>query len=211
MITKEEMIRHHLQGRDIRDPEVIRAMKEVDRKAFVPEELKPYAYEDGPLPIGRGQTISQPYIVAYMAQHLDLKKEDVILEIGSGCGYNAAVLSRLVTKVYSIEIIKWLAELARTNLEKAGIKNVCTRYGDGHKGWPEKAPFDKIILTASTPNIPESLKEQLKISGRLMAPVSNSYQNLVIMEKKEQDEFCMKELIPVRFVPMTQETESWDG
>ncbi len=211
MITKEEMIRHHLQGRDIRDPEVIRAMEEVDRKAFVPEELKPYAYEDGPLPIGRGQTISQPYIVAYMAQHLDLKKEDVILEIGSGCGYNAAVLSRLVTKVYSIEIIKWLAELARTNLEKAGIKNVCTRYGDGHKGWPEKAPFDKIILTASTPNIPESLKEQLKISGRLMAPVSNSYQNLVIMEKKEQDEFCMKELIPVRFVPMTQETESWDG
>lgn len=211
MITKEEMIRHHLQGRDIRDPEVIRAMEEVDRKAFVPEELKPYAYEDGPLPIGRGQTISQPYIVAYMAQHLDLKKEDVILEIGSGCGYNAAVLSRLVTKVYSIEIIKWLAELARTNLEKAGIKNVCTRYGDGHKGWPEKAPFDKIILTASTPNIPESLKEQLKISGRLMAPVSNSYQNLVIMEKKGQDEFCMKELIPVRFVPMTQETESWDG
>src|SRR5690606_28902602 len=175
---KEEMIEYQLKRRGIVDQEVIQAMREVDRAAFVPEDLKDKAYEDGPLPIGKEQTISQPYIVAYMAQALQLKKEDSILEIGTGCGYNAAVLSRMVAQVYSIEVIEWLFELAQKNLSEAGMDRVITCAGDGYKGWPEKAPFDAIILTAATPEIPEPLKQQLKIGGRLIAPVGETSQNL---------------------------------
>ncbi len=201
------MIRLHLQGRDIRDPRVLDAMREVDRSLFVPDDLKQMAYEDSPLPIGKGQTISQPYIVAYMAQVLDLQPGDTVLEVGSGCGYNAAVMSRLVKHVYSVEIVEWLANLARENLETAGITNVSISYGDGYKGWPQKAPFDKIMLTAAASHFPEPLKEQLKTGGRILGPLTNTFQKLMMLEKKGEGEFTEHDLIHVRFVPMTGESQ----
>ncbi len=156
-----------------------------------------------PLPIGRGQTISQPYIVAYMAQAMDLKPEDNVLEIGSGCGYNAAVLSRMVSHVFSIEIIEWLADLARKNLIKAGITNVSLLHGNGYKGWPEKSPFDKIMLTAAAPYVPNALKDQLKVGGKLLIPLGNGFQKLILFEKEGEEEYTEHHLIPVRFVPLT--------
>jgi protein-L-isoaspartate(D-aspartate) O-methyltransferase len=203
MITKQEMIERQLKARDIYDPKVIRAMDEIDRTIFVPHEFKGSAYVDGPLPIGKDQTISQPYIVAYMAQALQLKPEEVVLEIGTGCGYNAAVLSRMVSHVYSIEIIEWLARLAQENLEKTSFQNISVRYGDGYKGWPEKAPFDAIMLTAAPPEVPRPLKQQLKVGGRLLAPIGGVFQSLVLLYKTGEDSFEEKTLHPVRFVPMT--------
>lgn len=206
MDDKEKMIEYDLEGRDIHDERVLNAMREIKRELFVPDDMKEMAYEDSPLPIGRGQTISQPYIVAYMSQELGLQPEDKVLEIGSGCGYNAAVMSEMVSHVYSVEIIEWLADLGRKNLAAAGITNVSLRFGDGYKGWPEEAPFDKIMLTAATRAIPEPLKQQLKTGGKILAPVSNSYQKLILMEKISDNEFKEHELIPVRFVPMTGKT-----
>lgn len=205
--TKEEMMEQQLKGRGITDFRVIKAMREVDRKKFVPDDMQEHAYEDGPLPIGKGQTISQPYIVAYMAQELKLEPQAVVMEVGTGCGYNAAVLSRIASHVYSVEIIEWLADLAKENLEKAGIGNVTARYGDGYRGWPEKAPFDTIILTAAPPAIPEPLKQQLKVGGRLLAPVGKTTQKLVLLEKTGEDSFKEKMLLPVSFVPMTGEAQ----
>lgn len=202
-VTKEQMIENQLKRRGITDPVVLKAMWDVDREFFIPEEVRDEAYYDGPLPIGRGQTISQPYIVAYMAQELKLKPDDIVLEIGTGCGYNAAVISKIVKKVYSIEVIDWLAEYAKENLEAAGIKNVSTRSGDGFKGWPEEAPFDAIVLTAAPPAIPAPLKQQLKIGGRLLAPVGVTRQSLNLLTRTGQDTFKEKELILVSFVPMT--------
>lgn len=202
-VTKEQMIENQLKRRGIKDPVVLQAMREVDRELFIPEEVRDEAYYDGPLPIGRGQTISQPYIVAYMAQELKLKRDDIVLEIGTGCGYNAAVISKIVKKVYSIEVIDWLAEYAKENLEAAGIENVSTRLGDGFKGWPEEAPFDAIVLTAAPPAIPSPLKQQLKIGGRLLAPVGVTRQSLNLLTRTGQDTFKEKELILVSFVPMT--------
>lgn len=207
MSTKKDMIEHQLKNRDIEDEAVLNAMQEVDRKLFVPEDMKDKAYEDSPLPIGKSQTISQPYIVAYMAQALDLKEDDKILEVGTGCGYNAAVLSRLVNKVYSVEIIEWLADLAKENLEKTDYKNIETRHSDGYEGWPEKGPFDAIQLTAAPPKIPETLKKQLKIGGKLLAPVGTSSQKLVLIERLEEDKFKEEDLLMVRFVPMTGQAQ----
>lgn len=201
--TKEDMIEFQLKRRGIKDLRVLQAMQEVDRKDFVPEDLKPHAYEDSPLPIGEGQTISQPYIVAYMAQELKLRPEDIVLEIGTGCGYNAAVLSRIAKHVYSIEIVEWLANLAKENLKKTGFKNIDTRYGDGYKGWPEEAPFDAIVLTAAPPEVPEPLKNQLKLGGKLLAPVGTRTQRLMLIERDDQDIFTDSTLLPVNFVPMT--------
>jgi protein-L-isoaspartate(D-aspartate) O-methyltransferase len=209
--TKEEMIERHLKGRDITDPRVIRAMQEVDRSLFVPDDMFQHAYEDRALPIGKGQTISQPYIVAYMAQELRLAPDAVVMEVGTGCGYNAAVLSRIVSHVYSVEVIEWLTYLAKANLERAGIKNVSTRFGDGYNGWPEAAPFDAIILTAAPPQIPEPLKLQLKIGGRLLAPVGRDMQNLVLLERTGEDFFDQRTLIPVQFVPMTGQAQIKPG
>lgn len=207
MISQEEMIERQIKGRGIRDYRIIEAMSSIDRADFIPEEMLPHAYEDRPLPIGKGQTISQPYIVAYMAHQLGLKPEDKVLEVGTGCGYNAAVLSRLASHVYSIEIIDWLAAFGKENLKKAGITNVTTKNDDGYKGWPEYAPFDAIILTAAPPNIPKPLKEQLKRGGRLLAPVGKSIQNLVLITKKGENYFEEKELLLVQFVPMTGEAQ----
>ena len=203
MITKEEMIEKQLKDRGIEDPNVILAMWEVDRTKFVPEKYQEIAYEDGPLPIGKDQTISQPYIVAYMAQALELDPTDKVMEVGTGCGYNAAVLSRIVSHVYSVEIIEWLSQLAKENLSKTEFKNISVKYGDGYEGWPENAPFDKIILTASPPKIPEPLKNQLKTGGKLLAPVGRKVQNLILLNKTGENTFEEKKLHPVRFVPMT--------
>lgn len=205
--TKEEMMEMHLLARDITDPKVIKAMWELERRDFVPDEMKESAYDDKALPIGRGQTISQPYIVAYMAQALKLAPEAVVLEVGTGCGYNAAVLSKIASYVYSVEIIEWLVELANTNLRKANIENVSTLYGDGYKGWPAKAPFDAIILTAAPTAIPEPLKEQLKTGGRLIAPVGEKKQDLIMLKKIDDDHFSERKLLGVHFVPMTGEAQ----
>ncbi len=199
------MIEQQLKSRDIKNQDVIEAMEKTDRELFVPEDMKEYAYSDSPLPIGRGQTISQPYIVAYMAQLIEPEKDDIVLEVGSGCGYNAAVLSHLVSQVYSVEIIEWLANQAKENLKKANIENVKVRFGDGYRGWPEKAPFDKIMLTAATPSIPEPLKEQIVIGGKLLAPVDNSNQKLILLNKTGENSYEEEDLISVRFVPMTGE------
>ncbi len=207
MNDKERMIQNQLRDRDIYDERVLDAMRAVDREIFVPDEIKDMAYDDTPLPIGRDQTISQPYIVAYMAQSIDLHPEDNVLEVGSGCGYNAAVLSRLVSHVYSVEIIEWLAELAKKNLARADIPNVSIRFGDGYQGWPEKSPFDKIMLTAAAPFIPETLKKQLYTGGKILAPVTDTFQKLILLEKKEDENFVEHDLIHVRFVPMTGKQE----
>lgn len=205
MTTKEKMIEVHLKGRDIDDFRVLNAMEAVDRTLFVPEELEERAYEDGPLPIGKEQTISQPYIVAYMAQALQLWTDDKVLEIGTGCGYSAAVLSHLADKVYSVEIIQWLAHLAKENLNKTDIDNIETRFGNGYHGWPEEAPFDAIQLTAAPPRIPETLKRQLKIGGRLLAPVGESSQVLMLVHRRGENTFDEESLMKVNFVQMTKE------
>lgn len=203
MNPQEEMIQTQLRGRDIHNPRVLQAMREVDRALFVPVQIRHRAYDDAAMPIGQNQTISQPYIVAYMAQGLDLQPHEKVLEVGTGCGYNAAVLSRLVDQVYSIEIIEWLADMARENLQQAGISNVITRHDDGYKGWPEHAPYDKIMLTAAAPYVPEPLKQQLAVGGRLMVPVGTSFQKLILLEKLEENVFEEHHLINVRFVPLT--------
>lgn len=208
MNTKNAMLARHLKGRDINDPRVLKAMQSVDRALFVPKELQPRAYEDTPLPIGKSQTISQPYIVAYMAQALALSKDDKVLEIGTGCGYNAAVLAHLVKQVYSIEIIQWLADLARENLAKTDINNIETRCGDGYEGWPEQAPFDAIELTAAPAKIPETLKQQLKVGGKLLAPVGTIEQQLKLIERVSEDSFSEQALLLVRFVPMTGQADT---
>ncbi|MGB8374353.1 MAG: protein-L-isoaspartate(D-aspartate) O-methyltransferase [Salegentibacter sp.] len=205
--TQEEMMEKQIKKRGVKDPEVIRAMWEVDRALFVPAELQEKAYEDSPLPIGEDQTISQPYIVAYMVEQLQLNSEAVVLEVGTGCGYNAAVLSRIVKHVYSIEIIGWLTDLARKNLENAGIENVSTRNDDGYKGWPEKAPFDAVILTAAPAFIPGPLKKQLKIGGKLLAPVGKMNQRLIMVERTGEESFKERTLLLVSFVPMTGEAQ----
>jgi len=203
MHPRDKMIEQQLKGRDIYDGKVLRAMRAVDRALFVPKEMQDSAYDDTPLPIGRGQTISQPYIVAYMAQAMDLKPEDKVLEIGSGCGYNAAVLSQMASHVYSIEIIEWLTDLARKNLIKAGITNVSLLHGDGYKGWPEKSPFDKIMLTAAAPYVPKALKDQLNVGGKILIPLGNGFQKLILFEKEGEEDYTEHDLIPVRFVPLT--------
>ncbi len=207
MDAKERMIEYHLKGRDIYDGRVLRAMHSINRELFVPDDVKHLAYDDCALPIGGGQTISQPYIVAFMAQALQLKPADKLLEVGSGCGYNAAVLSRLVSHVYSVEIIDWLAEKARRNLLKAGVHNVSVKHANGYKGWPEKGPFDKIMLTAAAREVPEVLKKQLKTGGKILAPLGSTMQELTLLEKFGENDFGKTELIHVRFVPMTSETE----
>lgn len=208
MTTPQEMIENQLKGRDIRDPKVLQAMREVDRSLFVPDELQHLSYEDSPLPIGKSQTISQPYIVAYMAQQLELTENDKVLEIGTGCGYNAAVLSCIVKEVYTTEIIEWLAKLAVANLKKTDITNIHTRYADGYEGWLEAAPFDAIELTAAPPKIPETLKNQLKIGGRLLAPVGKVVQRLVLVRRTGEHKFTEETLHPVQFVPMTGKAQN---
>lgn len=198
----EEQLKAH--GRDIRDERVLEAMRKVPRHEFVPEEYRSSAYADRPLPIGYEQTISQPFIVAYMTEQLQPKSDEKVLEVGTGSGYQAAVLAELVDEVYSIEIVEPLAKSAKKTLERLGYGNVHTRAGDGYQGWPEKAPFDAIIVTCAPEDIPSALVEQLKEGGRMMIPVGpvSAVQKLYLLEKRD-GKIEKKAVMSVRFVPMT--------
>jgi len=200
-ILRKKMVEEQIVQRGIKDSSVINAMLKVERHLFVPEEYKPYAYEDTPLPIGYGQTISQPYIVALMTELLNLKKEDKVLEIGTGSGYQAAILSLLADSVFTIEIVEGLAKSAEVRLKKLGYKNVFVKCGDGYKGWKEHSPYDKIIVTCAPEEIPQELLKQLKINGIMVLPVGDIYQELKVVKKTEKG-IITEDIIPVRFVPM---------
>ncbi len=200
------MVRTQLAARDIADTSVLQTMAEIPRHEFVPPNLKDMAYQDRPLPIGEGQTISQPYIVAYMTQALDLQAGDRVLVIGTGSGYQAAVLARLVEHVYTIEIIPSLGDSARQLLQRQGHDNVTVRVGDGYVGWPSEAPFDAIMVTAAPDHVPPALVDQLAEGGRLVLPVGDHYQELLRLTKRE-GEIHTESLLPVRFVPMTGQAQ----
>jgi protein-L-isoaspartate(D-aspartate) O-methyltransferase len=201
---RDVMIREHLRGRGIRDQAVIEAMREVPREAFIDADLAGLAYEDHPLSIAGGQTISQPYIVAYMTEALELSKTDRVLEIGTGSGYAAAVLSRIVTTVYSVERLGSLAQSARERLERLGYTNIIIHEGDGTLGWTEHAPYDAIVVTAGAPHVPQPLLEQLAPGGRLVIPVGTYYdvQMLVRVRRVGGNDYRTEELCAVRFVPL---------
>jgi protein-L-isoaspartate(D-aspartate) O-methyltransferase len=205
---RAEMVRRQLQARDIHHPGVLRAMGEVARHLFVPESMRPFAYGDGPLPIGLNQTISQPYIVALMTQMVDPQAGDRVLEVGTGSGYQAAVLSSLVERVFSIEIVPELAESAGRRMRTLGYENVTVIEGDGYAGLPAEAPFDIIMVTAAAPRIPEPLVEQLADKGRMAIPVgaANDVQILTQVERRG-DRITRKAVLAVRFVPMTGRIE----
>ena len=202
------MVEQDLRGRDITDPVVLNAMLKVPRHLFVQQRYLSKAYADYPLPIKENQTISQPYIVALMTQSARLKPTDRVLEIGTGSAYQAAVLGEIVREVYSIEIIKTLADQARSRLHRQGYGNIHVKHGDGYRGWPEHAPFDAILLTAAAPEIPEPLIAQLKMGGRMVLPLEGLlFQNLIRLTK--QPGGLKKEIITgVRFVPMTGEVRN---
>lgn len=202
------MVDEQIAARGVRDPRVLEAMRHVPRHRFVPESLTRKAYADSPLPIGHRQTISQPYIVALMTELVRPGQNDRVLDIGTGSGYQAAVLARLVSHVYSIEIVPELAESARSRLESLGIENVTVRAGDGYRGWPEHAPFDIIILAAAPATIPQPLVDQLAPGGRMVLPVGSRFsQRLILVEKDEQNEVTESSVVPVAFVPMTGEAQ----
>ena len=201
---RDFMLRTHLAGRGIRDQAVLKAMGEVPREEFVGERLRERAYDDCPLPINEGQTISQPYIVAYMTEVLELKGDDRVLEIGTGCGYAAAVLGRIVMTVHSVERLGELAEDARNRLQRLGYTNIVVHEGDGTLGWPEHAPYDAIVVTAGAPDVPKPLFQQLAIGGRLVIPVGRSYdfQQLIRVRRLSENDYRREELCGVRFVPL---------
>ncbi len=191
-------------GRASFDARVLEAMARVPRHLFVPEKLRRYAYENRPLPIGFGQTISQPYIVALMTDLVEPAPGRIVLEVGTGSGYQAALLADLGMRVYTMEIIEPLAEAAKARLEKLGYGNVTTRWGDGYDGWPEQAPFDAIIVTAAASHIPPPLLAQLKPGGRMVIPVGGRFltQQLVVVEKDADGRIRTRQILPVRFVPL---------
>ena len=199
---RTRMVESQLHARDIRDPRVLQAMREVPRHLFVPEAERDDAYGDFPLPIGYSQTISQPYIVGFMTQALAVSPEHRVLEIGTGSGYQAAILGRLAREVYTIEIVEPLAERSRALLLNLGFKNVHVRAGNGYLGWPEQAPFDRIMVTAAPAEVPPALIEQLKIGGRMAIPVGTVSQQLRVMRRTAKGMETI-ETLPVRFVPMT--------
>jgi len=205
-VERDRMVRDQIISRGVADPRVLQAMRTVPRHAFVPESELDQAYEDHPLPIGFGQTISQPYIVAFMTEALRLQPHERVLEIGTGSGYQAAILSQIVDKVYSIEIVEPLAERANDTIQKLGFANVVVRAGDGYQGWAEEAPFSAIILTAAPEHIPQPLLGQLAVGGRLILPLGKTVQTLMLMTRT-QDGWKTEELLPVAFVPMTGEAE----
>lgn len=205
--ARENMVQQQIVARGIKDNRVIEAMRAVPRHEFVPPALRARAYEDRALPIGEEQTISQPYVVAFMTEQLKPKPTDKVLEIGTGSGYQAAVLSKLVKEVYTIEIIESLGKRAAETLKRLGYKNVFVKIGDGYKGWKEHAPFDGIIVTCAPDHVPPPLVEQLKEGGRMVIPVGeHGMQELYLMEKKG-GKLVQTALLPVAFVPMTGEAQ----
>ena len=198
---RKEMVYNQIIKRGIKDKRVINAMLKVKRHLFVPKNLRKHAYKDGPLPIGENQTISQPYIVALMTELLELKETDKVLEIGTGSGYQAAILAEIAKEVYTIEIIPKLKERAEKLLNDLGYKNIKVKLGDGYLGWEEHAPFDCIIITCATKDIPPPLVSQLKEGGRMVLPLGEDYQELVLV-KKVNGKLEKRSIIPVIFVPM---------
>jgi len=196
------MVERQIQARDIRSPAVLAAMRKVPRHRFVPPGGVNYAYEDHPLPIGLQQTISQPYIVAYMTEAAGISPNDKVLEIGTGSGYQAAILGEVAREVYTIEIIPELAERARGVLAELGYANVHVKAGNGYLGWPEQAPFDAIVVTAAPEEIPQPLVDQLAVGGRMVIPVGSANQDMMIIERTKSG-VVERRTIPVRFVPMT--------
>ena len=200
-----KMLRTQIEGRGIRDADVLDAMKRVERHLFVPDAYKEAAYGDYPLPIGDGQTISQPYIVALMTDKLDLKKGDKVLEIGTGSGYQAAILAEICDSVFSIEIFESLYKRAASLLDELGYENITLKHGDGYKGWEAHAPFDAIIVTCAPTHIPTALEYQLAEGGRMIIPTGTENRQELILLRKEQGKLTEKDIIPVRFVPMIRE------
>jgi protein-L-isoaspartate(D-aspartate) O-methyltransferase len=202
---RDIMIRQQIEARGITHEPTIDAMRKVQRHMLVPDNQKQNAYSDSPLPIGYGQTISQPYIVAYMTEAMQPKKGQKVLEVGTGSGYQAAVLAEIVDEVYTIEIVEPLGKRARRDLENLGYKNIYVKIGDGYEGWEEHAPFDAIIVTAAVESIPPALIAQLKNGGRMIIPVGSQFmtQQLVLIEKSD-DKIRSRNVMPVRFVPFTR-------
>lgn len=206
------MVEYQIARRGVKSKLVLNAMRKVPREEFVARGQGLFAYDDSPLPIGQGQTISQPYIVAFMADGLDLNGDEKVLEIGTGSGYAAAVLAEIAAEVYTIERIEPLADMARESLERLGYDNVHVRCSDGTLGWPEESPFDGIIVSAGAPDVPETLKRQLKIGGRMVIPVGmgQSSQELILVTRVEENEWTSEDLLAVRFVPLVGE-EGWSS
>lgn len=205
--ARQKMVKEQIAERDVRDSRVLQAMRDVPRHELVPSEVRAKAYLDGPLPIGHGQTISQPYIVAFMTEQLAPKSTDRVLEIGTGSGYQAAVLAKLVAEVFTIEIVEPLATRATEDLRRLGFKNVHVKAGDGYQGWAEHAPFDAVIVTCAPDHVPQPLVDQLKEGGRLIIPVGESgAQELYLLEKRG-GKVIRQAVLPVRFVPMTGRAE----
>jgi len=196
------MVDSQIKARGVNNEKVLNIMRQTPRHEFVPVEHKPLSYTDSPLPIGYNQTISQPYIVGLMTSLLDLNGNERILEIGTGSGYQAAVLSPLCRDVFSIEIVKELAEQSSNRLKQLAYDNVHVQWGDGYKGWPTEAPFDAVIVTAAPPEIPPKLFEQLKVGGKLVIPVGSIWQELLVITKLDDEKMKKESIIPVRFVPM---------
>jgi len=208
--ARERMVERDIAGRGVKDERVLAVMREVPRHLFVPPDQAAQAYDDHPLPIGSGQTISQPYVVAFMTEQLRLTGSERVLEIGTGSGYQTAVLARLAAKVYSIEIREELAGQARARLSASGATNVEVRAGDGWFGWKEEAPFDGILVTAAPETVPGPLLEQLAPGGRMVIPVGGFYQELKVIERTP-DGFRERSVLPVRFVPFVGEAEKHRG
>jgi protein-L-isoaspartate(D-aspartate) O-methyltransferase len=204
-LEREAMVEDQIAARGVRDPGVLEALRTVPRHRFVPPEWQSSAYFDGPLPIGEGQTISQPYVVAEMTAALELKPTDRVFELGTGSGYQAAVASRLCAHVWTVEIHPTLAERAKKVLESLGYDNVSVRAGDGFRGWPEAAPFDAMLVTAAVPRLPQELLKQLKPGGRAVMPVGDTLgvQDLVLLRKQPDGTLVTKRIFAVRFVPAT--------
>ena len=199
---RKRHVKKYIIGRGISDNRVIEAMQKVERHLFVPEIYRDMAYLDSPLPIGKGQTISQPYIVAIMTELLELKKDDKVLEIGTGSGYQAAILAEIADSVFTIEIFEKLGKSADKLLNKLNYKNVLVKIGDGYKGWPEHAPYDAIIVTCAPTKIPAPLEEQLSEGGRMVIPVGKRYVQELVLLRKKKGKIKKEDIIPVRFVPM---------
>jgi protein-L-isoaspartate(D-aspartate) O-methyltransferase len=202
-LERQTMVDDHIRGRGITDQRVLAAMRSVPRERFVPETVTGQAYADHPLPIGYGQTISQPYIVAYMSETLQVTRSSKVLEIGTGSGYQAAILGELAGEVYSIEIVPELADRARQILDALGYKNIHVRTGDGYRGWPEQAPFDRIMVTAAPDHVPQPLVDQLATGGRLVIPVGRTEQDLLLITRTPTG-VVQQRTIPVRFVPLVR-------
>lgn len=204
--VRAHMVESQLRARDITDPLVLAAMRKVPRHEFVPEDVRPRAYSDTPLPIGERQTISQPLVVALMTQLARPRRDSRVLEVGTGSGYQAAVLAEICREVYTIEIVEPLGKRAARTLGRLGYHNVHTRIGDGYRGWPEAAPFDAIIVTAAPPHVPEPLKEQLRVGGRLVIPVGDAFQELRVITRTSTG-YKDETVAAVLFVPMTGEAQ----